>query len=89
MKKLYVGNLPYSADEEELKTHFEQAGEVESVLIIRDRETDRSKGFGFIEMNDDESAQKAVEELNGKEFFGRTLKISEAKPQEKRENRGR
>lgn len=88
MKKLYVGNLPYEVTEEELKSHFGEFGAVESVKIITDRETQRSKGFGFIEMDSEDGAQKAIEGLNGKELFGRPLKIDLAKPMEKRDNRG-
>ncbi len=83
MKQIYVGNLPYRASEEEIKDLFEQYGDVTSVKLITDRETGRARGFGFIEM-DDENAMKAIEALDGKEFEGRTLKINEAKPREQR-----
>lgn len=86
--KLYVGNLPYSAKEESLKDHFSSAGSVASVKIIIDRETGRSKGFGFVEMESDDAAQSAVSQLDGQEFEGRSLRVSEAKPQPERESRG-
>lgn len=86
--KLYVGNLPYSAKEESLKEHFSSAGSVASVKIIIDRETGRSKGFGFVEMESDDGAQTAVSQLDGQEFEGRSLRVSEAKPQPERESRG-
>ena len=78
--KIYVGNLPYQVTEEEIKSFFETAGEVASVSIIKDKYTGRSKGFGFVEMGDDELAQKAIDELNGKELGGRALRLGEAKP---------
>ena len=86
--KLYVGNLPYSATSESLEQHFSQAGNVSSSKVITDRETGRSKGFGFIEMSSDEEAQAALTKLNETEFEGRTLRISEARPMEPRDNRG-
>jgi RNA recognition motif-containing protein len=86
--KLYVGNLPYSATEDGLKNHFSSAGSVASVKIIIDRETGRSKGFGFVEMESDDGAQSAVSQLDGQEFEGRSLRVSEAKPQPERESRG-
>jgi RNA recognition motif-containing protein len=86
--KLYVGNLPYSATEDGLKSHFSSAGSVASVKIIIDRETGRSKGFGFVEMDSDDGAQSAVSQLDGQEFEGRSLRVSEAKPQPERESRG-
>ena len=86
--KLYVGNLPYSATEDGLKNHFASAGSVASVKIIIDRETGRSKGFGFVEMDSEDGAQAAVSQLDGQEFEGRSLRVSEAKPQPERESRG-
>ena len=77
--KLYVGNLPYSVDEEGLKKLFE-GFTVEEVTLIKDKMSGRSKGFGFVTIADDESAKKAISDLNGKDFEGRELKISEAKP---------
>lgn len=82
--KLYVGNLPFSATEEELTETFSKVGSVGSVKIITDRDTGRSKGFAFIEMSSDDLAMKAIESLNGQDFGGRSLKISEARPQESR-----
>ena len=80
--KLYVGNLPYSATEEELKTLFGQAGTVTSVAIIKDRETGRSKGFAFIEMSSSDEAQKAISMLTGHMLGGRDLRVSIARPKE-------
>jgi len=82
---IYVGNLAYSLTEDELANEFAKFGEVTSAKIIVDRENnDRSKGFGFIEMSDDAAAQKAIEELNGKEVAGRNLRVNEAKPRQPR-----
>ncbi len=80
--KLYVGNLPYSATEEELSKMFGQAGTVTSVAIIKDRETGRSKGFAFVEMSSDAEAQKAISMLNGQSVGGRDLRVSIARPRE-------
>ena len=80
MTKLYVGNLSYSVRDEELKTHFSQIGEVVSAVVIMDRRMDRSKGFGFVEYANAEDAQKAIDELNGKEMDGRELRVSIARP---------
>lgn len=79
MKKLYVGNLPYEITETELTEAFGQFGTPASVKLITDRDTGRGKGFGFVEMESAELAQTVVDELNGKEMFGRTLKIDIAK----------
>ena len=76
--KIFVGSLPYKVEEADLKELFEAYGEVSSVKIITDRETGRSKGFGFIEMTDDESAQKAIDGLNGTDIGGRTIAVSQA-----------
>ncbi|MDG5813830.1 RNA-binding protein [Chitinispirillales bacterium ANBcel5] len=78
-KKLYVGNLPFSADEQQVSELFNQYGEVQSVKIISDRETGRSRGFCFVEM---ENAESAMAELNGKELNGRSLTVSEARTRE-------
>ncbi len=86
-KKLYVGNLPYTVQEDELSTMFSEFGNVESVVIISDRASGRSKGFGFVEYDDGESANSAVEGLNGKEIAGRKMIVSEARPQENRRPR--
>ncbi len=83
-KKLYVGGLSYGTSEATLKSTFEQAGTVESAAIIMDKMTNRSKGFGFVEMSTDEEAQKAIELFNGKELDGRNLTVNEAKPMEPR-----
>lgn len=83
-KKLYVGGLSYNTSEATLKTTFEAAGTVETAVIIMDKMTNRSKGFGFVEMSTDEEAQKAIEMFNGKELDGRTLTVNEAKPMEPR-----
>jgi len=87
-KKLYVGNLPYSTKGEDLQTAFGQAGTVESAVVITDRNSGRSKGFGFVEMADDEGAAKAIEMFNGQEFEGRKLVVNEARPMEERPPRG-
>jgi cold-inducible RNA-binding protein len=86
-KKLYVGGLPYSTTEDELRDAFSQAGSVASASIIMDRMSGRSKGFGFVEMSNDEDAQKAIELWNGKDFGGRTLTVNEARPMEERPRR--
>jgi cold-inducible RNA-binding protein len=77
---IYVGNLSYSTSESNLETMFSEFGTVESVRIITDRETGRSKGFGFVDMPDDEEANSAIEALNGREIDGRTLRVNEARP---------
>lgn len=86
--KLYVGNLAYSTDEDALRKVFEQHGAVESVNVITDRDTGRSKGFGFVEMADAGQAQAAIDALNGTELDGRTIKVSESKPKERRPGGG-
>jgi RNA recognition motif-containing protein len=86
-KKLYVGGLPYSTSDSELKDAFSQVGAVESAVIIMDKMSGRSKGFGFVEMSSDEDAQKAIEMWNGKDFGGRTLTVNEARPMEERPRR--
>ncbi|MDQ5882834.1 MAG: hypothetical protein QG648_187 [Patescibacteria group bacterium] len=87
-KKLFVGNLPYSADENQLKELFGQAGTVASVSVITDKYSGRSKGFGFVEMATAEEAQKAMEMFNGYELEGRKLNVNEARPLEERGPRG-
>ncbi len=79
---IYVGNIPYRLGEEDLREIFEEYGTVESVKIITDKFSGRSKGFGFIEMPDAEEAKKAIEELNEAEVDGRNLRVNEAKPRE-------
>ncbi len=87
--KLYVGNLSYEVTEEDLKQSFEQFGQVESVAIITDKFTGKSKGFGFVEMASKAEGQSAIEGLNGKELKGRTLNVNEARPRtESRGSRG-
>jgi RNA recognition motif-containing protein len=83
-KKLYVGNLSYSVDSSELEKLFSAHGTVSSAQIISDRETGRSKGFGFVEMNSDDEATAAIAALNGQEYQGRTLTVNEARPREER-----
>lgn len=83
--RLYVGNLSFETDEDTLRRIFGEHGEVESVNIITDRDTGRSKGFGFIDMTNDVEAKSAILALNGSELDGRTIKVSEAKPRERRE----
>ena len=80
-KKLYVGNLSYSVDSNQLQDLFGQIGAVQSANVIMDRDTGRSKGFGFIEMTVDGDAQTAIETLNGTDLGGRAMNVSEAKPQ--------
>lgn len=87
-RKLYVGNLPFSATEQILSDAFAEYGTVESAKIITDRDTGRSKGFGFVEMSSDEEAQAAISKLNGSQWEGRQLTVNEAKPQAPRDNRG-
>jgi len=86
-KKIYVGNLSYQTTEADLTNMFEQHGSVESARIITDRDTGRSKGFGFVEMSDDEAAKTAIAQLNGKEIGGRALTVNEARPMERKEFR--
>jgi len=80
VKKLYVGNLPWSATEQELRELFGEFGSVESVAVITDRETGRSRGFGFIEIDSADGADKAIEQLDGRDFGGRALRVNEAQP---------
>ncbi len=86
-KRLYVGNLPYSINEGELQEMFSEAGPVESVKLITDRDTGRSKGFAFVEMSTDEAAERAIADFNGKKIEGRPMTVNEAKPQQPREGR--
>ena len=87
-KKLYVGNLPYSTTEESLSEFFAQAGTVDAARVITDRDTGRSKGFGFVEMSSEEAAEKARHDLNGKELDGRPLTVNEARPPQPRYDNG-
>lgn len=86
MKKLYVGNLPFDYDGQKLESLFAQYGTVESAIIIKDRDTGRSKGFGFVEIDND-GAKKAMDDLVSKEVNGRVLKVNEARPMETNNNR--
>jgi RNA recognition motif-containing protein len=88
-KKIYVGNLSFQTTETDLSDMFGAIGQVESVQIITDRDTGRSKGFGFVQMADDAAAEKAIAQLNGQEVGGRRLTVNEAKPMEKRDSGGR
>ncbi len=83
-RKIFVGNLSFSMGEAELRQLFEQKGSVESVTVMRDQETGRSRGFGFVEMSSDEAAQKAIAELNGYAVEGRNLTVNEARPRPER-----
>lgn len=83
-QKLYVGGVPYSSTDADLKAYFETAGPVISAIIIMDKMTGRSKGFGFVEMENDADANKAVETMNGADFQGRKLTVSLARPQERK-----
>lgn len=79
--RIYVGNLPYSTTSSSLRTEFEAFGTVDDAVVMQDQESGRSRGFGFVEMNDAEEAQKAIGGLNGKELDGRALTVNEARPQ--------
>lgn len=87
-RKLYVGNLPFSATDATLSETFANCGSVHSSKIIMDRDTGRSKGFGFVEMSTESEAQAAIEQLNGSDWEGRPMTVNEAKPMAPRENRG-
>ena len=82
--KLYVGGISYSSSEDSLKDHFSQAGNVESAIIITDKMTGRSKGFGFVEMSNEDEANKAIDMFHGKDFDGRSLTVDKARPKEER-----
>ncbi|HXH70847.1 MAG: RNA-binding protein [Acidobacteriota bacterium] len=86
--KLYVGNLSFNTSNEDLQELFGQAGTVESVNIVEDRDTGRSRGFGFVEMSSKEEGTAAIEQLNGKEIDGRALTVNEARPREERSGGG-
>lgn len=83
-KKLFVGNLPYSTTDADLKNMFAAAGTVESAVVIMDKMTGRSKGFGFVEMSSDEEATNAINSLNGKDMDGRAITVNEARPMTER-----
>ncbi len=86
-KRLYVGNLPYSTTEDEVRQHFAQHGEVQSVHLVTDRETGQPRGFGFVEMDDD-GADNAIRALDNTDFGGRNLKVNVARPRERDSGRG-
>lgn len=86
--KLYVGNLSFQTSNDDLQQLFAQAGTVESASVVEDRETGRSRGFGFVEMSSTEEGKAAIEQFNGKEVNGRNLTVNEAKPREDRGPRG-
>ncbi|MDQ3094333.1 MAG: RNA-binding protein [bacterium] len=86
--KLYVGGLSYNIDDQKLEEIFAEQGKVLSATVIKDRETGRSKGFGFVEMENDDDGKKAIEDMNGKELDGRSVTVNEARPQEPRQNGG-
>jgi cold-inducible RNA-binding protein len=86
--KLYVGNLSFQTSSQDLEELFAGFGTVESASVVEDRETGRSRGFGFVEMSSQEEGEKAIAELNGQEVAGRELKVNEAKPREDRGGRG-
>jgi RNA recognition motif-containing protein len=85
MRKIYVGNIAFNATEQDLRDLFSEYGEIESLKIMKDNFTERSKGFGFIEMVNEEDAKKAIATLNGKDFKGKSLTVAEARPQQKRQ----
>ncbi len=86
--KLYVGNLSFNTSNEDLQELFAQAGTVESANVVEDRDTGRSRGFGFVEMSSAEEVKAAIEQLNGKEIDGRSLTVNEARPREERSGGG-
>lgn len=88
MLKLYAGNLSFDVTEEDLRELFGQLGTVQSVNVIKDKYTNRSKGFGFVEMASDEEAKRAIAELNGKEMHGRNIRVAEARPPRERFDSG-
>jgi len=87
-KKLYVGNLPYSCTDDDLMNVFSEMGAVSSARVVIDRETGRSKGFGFVEMSSDDDALNAANKLNGAPFMGRPLTVNEARPRDNEPSRG-
>lgn len=87
-RKLYVGNIPYDTNETDLQALFAEAGAVESVNVMRDRETGRARGFAFVEMANDADAQNAIAQLNERAFGGRKLTVNEARPQQPRSGGG-
>ena len=89
MKRLFVGNLPYAANEQDVQNFFAENGvAVDTVTVMRDRFTGQARGFGFVEIEDDSAAQRAVESCDGKEMLGRKLAVNEARPKEARQSTG-
>ena len=88
MKNIYVANLPYSSGDDDLRTLFEEYGAVDKATIIKDRDTGRSRGFGFVEMSNDSEADAAIEGLNGRDMSGRPLTVNEARPRTERSGGG-
>lgn len=86
--KLYVGGLAYAVTDKDLEEMFAAVGKVDTAVVIKDRDSGQSKGFGFVEMSDDSEAQKAIADLNGKEVSGRSLTVNQARPQEPRTGGG-
>jgi len=87
VKKLYIGGLPYSTRDEDLKEAFSQAGTIESAVVIMDKMSGRSKGFGFVEFATEAEADRAIEMFDGTDFSGRTIKVNKARPMEERPKR--
>jgi RNA recognition motif-containing protein len=87
-QKLYVGNLPFSATDQALNEMFSECGTVQSAKVIIDRDSGRSKGFGFVEMSSDSEAEEAINKFNGSDYEGRPMTVNEAKPMAPRDNRG-
>ena len=85
---IYVGNLPYNVTEDDLRALFAEFGDVSSAKLIIDRDTGQSKGFGFVEMSDEGAGQKAIDDVNGREVSGRSLKVNQARPREERPRGG-
>lgn len=83
MKKVFIGNLDYSVKSDDLREHFSEAGEIVDAVVISDKQTGRSRGFGFVEFSSEDEAKKAIDLFNGKEFKGRELVVNEAKPQQR------
>jgi RNA recognition motif-containing protein len=89
VKKLFVGNLPYAANEQDLQNFFAEGGvTVDTVTVMRDRFTGQARGFGFVEINDDAAAQRAIDSCNGKDLMGRAVVVNEARPMASREGAG-
>ncbi len=89
MKKIYVGNLSFNSNDHDLNALFAEYGEVTSATVVMDRDTGRSRGFGFVEMSDDNAAMQAIQAVNGKDVDGRQLNVNEARPREPRNSGSR